>query len=299
MRSHRRLEEAPGLVDTDLTDEVRRTRTADGVGAVRAADHAAGGRAGHVEVAGLIVLGGIFSRERRRHALAEVGRVRELGDAGNGAAAADEVVGDVAGIVGPGRVELRHGLTHREAGELDEGVVHAERTGRGVAIGAVHRTGAVRTDEAGARSVEAERTAVLGSTRCRTGAGVVAGRPGEDAVEEGANHAVFGRGAGVDVQVFTSAEGVVVHQAVASTGNAALVRVEVRIGAQHGVSTQVTTQLDAGVGARDVVETGAVQRADLHVFDRLGLHGKIGCERPGGGHQAGSRAEKECLRQLH
>ena len=92
MRSHRRLEQAPSLVDAHLSNEVRRTGAADGVGAVRAADHAARGRAGHVEVAGLIVGGHIFRRERRRDALTEVSSVGELVDASDRAAAADEAV---------------------------------------------------------------------------------------------------------------------------------------------------------------------------------------------------------------
>ena len=38
--------------------------------------------------------------------------------------------------------------------------------------------------------------------------------------------------------------------------------------------------LDAHVSARDVIETHPVQAANLHVLDRLGLYGKIGCLRP-------------------
>src|SRR5258706_11405246 len=50
-----------------------------------------------------------------------------------------------------------------------------------------------------------------------------------------------------------------------------------RKGADHerGVDAQMTTQLDAGIGARDVEETGTIQGANLHVLDRLG-DGKIG-----------------------
>jgi hypothetical protein len=39
----------------------------------------------------------------------------------------------------------------------------------------------------------------------------------------------------------------------------------------------MTTQLDAGVGARNVEESGTIRGADPHVFDHLGLCGKIGC----------------------
>ena len=42
------------------------------------------------------------------------------------------------------------------------------------------------------------------------------------------------------------------------------------------VRTQITPDLDAGVGARDVEESGAVKRADPHIFDCLGLDRKVG-----------------------
>src|SRR2546430_12814233 len=44
--------------------------------------------------------------------------------------------------------------------------------------------------------------------------------------------------------------------------------------------TEVTADPNAGVGAGDVIKPDTIQGADLHVFDRLGLHGKIGCLRP-------------------
>ena len=46
---------------------------------------------------------------------------------------------------------------------------------------------------------------------------------------------------------------------------------------ERGVDAQITTQLDAGVGARNVEETGTIQGADPHVLDRFGLDGKISC----------------------
>src|SRR5262249_59074915 len=42
------------------------------------------------------------------------------------------------------------------------------------------------------------------------------------------------------------------------------------------VVTHPTADLEAGIGARNVEEPFAVQTADLHVFDRFGLDGKIG-----------------------
>src|SRR3954468_19142790 len=153
--------------------------------------------------------------------------------------------------------------------ELDEGVVHAERTARGVAIRTVDRAGA-RTEQArGGRARVgggSQRTAVGGGAGGRTGADVVAGGPGEHACEEGTANAVLSRGARVDVEIFTSAHGVVVRQTVASTVGALARNVqaaaEIRVGAQRDFSAQVTTQLDAGVSAGDVVETRTVQGAD-------------------------------------
>jgi hypothetical protein len=77
----------------------------------------------------------------------------------------------------------------------------------------------------------------------------------------------------------SSADGVVVRQAVARTVVTGVLQIEVTVRVECDFSAQVTTQLDAGVGARDVVETRTIQGADLHVFDRFGLHGEIGCLR--------------------
>src|SRR5664279_3459389 len=52
---------------------------------------------------------------------------------------------------------------------------------------------------------------------------------------------------------------------------------ELRVLIRRRVDAQITTQLDAGVGTRNVVETGTIQGADPHVFDRFGLYGKISC----------------------
>jgi hypothetical protein len=43
----------------------------------------------------------------------------------------------------------------------------------------------------------------------------------------------------------------------------------IRIDAQIGA--HIAAELDAGVGAGDVIEARAIQGADLHVFDRFGL----------------------------
>ena len=38
----------------------------------------------------------------------------------------------------------------------------------------------------------------------------------------------------------------------------------------------ITADLDAGIGSGDIEEPGAIDAANLHVFDRFGLNGKIG-----------------------
>src|SRR5437899_167202 len=91
-----------------------------------------------------------------------------------------------------------------------------------------------------------------------------------------ADHAVFGGGAGInrDRQTRTGVE--VVAETVALAGVAAIERLTVDAAVERGVDAQITTQLDAGVGARDIEETRAIQGADPHVLDRFGLDGKIG-----------------------
>lgn len=48
------------------------------------------------------------------------------------------------------------------------------------------------------------------------------------------------------------------------------------IGVQCGPEAQITTELDARVIAQDIVESGSIQGAYLHVLYRLCLHGKVG-----------------------
>src|SRR5262249_7864868 len=57
--------------------------------------------------------------------------------------------------------------------------------------------------------------------------------------------------------------------------------------------------LETDVSARNVIETLAVQRADLHVFDRLGLDGKIGSLRPRNRDKSCCGAEEKTFRHLH
>src|SRR6185369_15422082 len=104
-------------------------------------------------------------------------------------------------------------------------------------------------------------------------------------VKEGTNHAVFGRGAGVDVEVFTRPPGDAVREAIFRTAGAREVTRVVGVRVDHHVNADETTQLEAGVGARNVEETGTIQGADPHVLDRFGLDGKISCLSPTHGDQ--------------
>src|SRR6202022_3434247 len=86
----------------------------------------------------------------------------------------------------------------------------------------------------------------------------------------------FGRGAGIDGEVRTGTAVVVVGQAIVRTASAVQVRVVVAA-IERQVDAQIATELDASISARDVVESGTIQGANLHVLDRFGLDGKIGC----------------------
>src|SRR5262249_58660525 len=133
--------------------------------------------------------------------------------------------------------------------ELDEGVVYADRT-----AGDRARIGVVRRASTGAAKLRVDRGA-RGSSVARVGVG----RPGEGRIEEGADHAIFGRGARIDVEVFTRTGGVVVRQAVLSAALSGICAVVHRVRIERGFDAQIATQLDAGVSARDVVESGTIQ----------------------------------------
>src|SRR5262249_30001593 len=65
------------------------------------------------------------------------------------------------------------------------------------------------------------------------------------------------------------------------------------------VGPDVTTNLQADVSAWNVVEALAVEGADLHVFDRFGLDGKIGSLRPRNCDKSCRRAEEKTFHHLH
>src|SRR5205814_9052838 len=65
------------------------------------------------------------------------------------------------------------------------------------------------------------------------------------------------------------------------------------------IGPDIAAELDTGVAARDVVEPLAIECADLHVFDRLGLDGKIGSLCPSHRNETGCGAEEKTFRHLH
>src|SRR5262249_6327966 len=61
------------------------------------------------------------------------------------------------------------------------------------------------------------------------------------------------------------------------------------------VGLNVAPDLETDVGAWNVIEAFAVQRADLHVLDGLGFHWQIGCLRAADYRQSCGRAKKHAL----
>ncbi|GCC42632.1 hypothetical protein chiPu_0026630, partial [Chiloscyllium punctatum] len=284
MRRERRLEQAPGLVDAERRDQIRSNRA--GIVARAVGTESAGTLHTEILHAGLIVGRLILGRQGQRHAVAELRGVGELVDAGDRATAADEAVEIVARIVGPRRRELRDRLTHGEAGELDEGVIDADRAG-----GDTARAGVVRSSRRSDRRVDRRA--------CRGARAIAVRGPAEGRIEEGANHAVFGRGAGVDVQVFTRTPGVAVGEAVLRTAGAGVVAGVIRVGVRQNVDAQIAAQLDAGVGARNKVEARTIERADLDVLDCLGLDRKVGRHGSAARGENCRRAQQKALNYLH
>ena len=122
----------------------------------------------------------------------------------------------------------------------------------------------------------------------------------EIGLAESADHAVLGRGTCIDRERQTRTGGQDVVITVALTGIAVPGRLVLHASAvERGIDAQIAAELDAGVGARDVEESRTVQRADPHVFDRFGLHGKISRLCPSHGDETRRRAEDKALNHLH
>src|SRR5213078_2542716 len=200
--------------------------------------------------------GRIIETDGARHAVSELRSVLDVVDTGDvvGTAHQERVV--VARIAVPGCRVGRRRLTERETSELDEHHFNRDVT---TASG-----GEQRVIQASSRADRVRRVARSKVLEL------------EVALTEGADHAVFGGGTGInrDRQTRTGVE--VIAVAVALAGVARIEGLAVDAAVERGVDAQITTQLDAGVGARDIEETRAIQGADPHVLDRFGLDGKIG-----------------------
>ena len=157
----------------------------------------------------------------------------------------------------PRRREGRSRLTEGETSELDEHHFNRDIT---AACG---------------RKQTAVQASLGANRKCRVGAAEVLEL--EVALAEGTDNAVFGGSAGINRQRHTRTGVELIAEAIALAGVAGIEGLAVDAAVERGVDAQITTQLDAGVGARNVEETGTIQGADPHVLDRFGLDGKISC----------------------
>src|SRR5262249_23801445 len=115
----------------------------------------------------------------------------------------------------------------------------------------------------------------------------------------GAQRSVRGLRAAVEVDVRTLPRRVRADAAVLRTGSARVLR---RAGARHVppvVGADIAADLQADVGAGDVVEPLTVECADLHVLDRPGLDGKIGSLRPRNRNQTCCGSKEKTFHHLH
>ena len=263
------VQRTPGLVETQIANDVRNVIAPNRV--AREVTHAVatGGRRktgeevkrssrGVDDTRGAVGLA-VFDRDRARHTVAEGGGVGELIDAGGVVGAGEHARRD--GRLGqrPLRIVLRNCLADGEARELDERIVDFHRSAAG---------------DAG--------TAVAGPVELHVGIGT--------------QNAVFGGGACVLGQVQTGF-GLVPVLAVGLRGGCATLprRRVVGRSVERRIDTDRAADANAGVGARDVPEAGTIEGADLHVFDRFGLDGKIGRLCAGQRDQTGRGAEHKAL----
>src|SRR5262249_24595680 len=64
-------------------------------------------------------------------------------------------------------------------------------------------------------------------------------------------------------------------------------------------TTNISADLEADIGARDVVEAVAVKAADLHVLHRRCLDRQVGGLRPSDRNQSRGRPEEKTFHHLH
>src|ERR1700682_2963735 len=122
----------------------------------------------------------------------------------------------------PGRREGRGRLTEGEAGELDEQELGCE-------------IGSSSTTSSQVRRIK-----------------------GEVGLTEGTNHAVFSRGARIDGERHTGTGRELITVTIGLAQVTVPSRLTLDAAVERGVDAHITTQLDAGVGARNVEETGTI-----------------------------------------
>ena len=278
MRRGRKLEQTPGLIDPDVADDVGRMDP--GVG-IRTRSVGADCRwNAQIIDGGAVPHGRIVETDSAGHAVAELGSVLNVVDAGVGIIAAEQGRIDVARKTVPRRRIGRGRLAESEAGELDEKVLDR--------------------DVAAAGRVEQLRViAQIGRQVVRVKSAPAEGGELKVALTEGADDAVFGRSARIDRQRQTRTGHVVVGITILLAEVPVPGRRTVGTAIESDVGAQITTQLDAGVGTRNIEETGTIQRTDLHILNRFGLDWKIGRLRAADGQKSRRRAENEFFSHFH
>ena len=237
----RNLETTPALLHAQLSDDFRPC-----VAAARIQSWwiDAPGRQGiRAIVVAATALLAIFQRQRAGEAVAEGMRVGNHKATGaRGIWIAEPAVRAPFGGVGPGVIHVRgRSTTDRKAAPLNDSRLEA--------------------DDGGGCS-QAHRRDVL-----------------EANMRERPQPAEAGLRAGVRRQIGARARDEVV--AIAGSGCKSVADIDRRrvgaAGVEARLGADVAIYPDARVGARDVVEAGAVQRADLDVLDRLRLHRQVRC----------------------
>src|ERR1051325_7648036 len=86
---------------------------------------------------------------------------------------------------------------------------------------------------------------------------------------------------------------------VVTAGGALVVLNRGVTGLETDFGADPSADLNAGIGARDVEEPGPVDATNLHIFDRLGLYGKIGSLCPRDRNEARWGTEEKAFHHLH
>ena len=264
---------APSLINAQVGDDVRDPEAEGRVDrqAVVVDDHTVlteERRVGHVDGAVALAGRGVFQRERAGEAVAELGGIGpEVLARGAGITGDAHVVVAVSAAVGE-EVEERLRPAHREARKLHERAIPERRRGRAAASA----TGSfVRHAEADVGAQRAVFSLLAHVPRGHRADAVV------DVVGRVAGEPALGRlGPGLRADRHATGAGVVL-----------------------GLNTQIPTQLQAGVGARNVVEPIPVQAADLHVLNRRCLHRHVGCLRPSDRDEPRGGTEQKTFHHLH